>query len=51
MRSQRGVVYQLSTEGLWTVEERESGESGESGGSREEGGWELVEEGRGSASP
>ena len=48
MRSQRGVVSQLSTEGLWTVEERGSGESG---GSRQEGGWELVEEGRGSASP
>ena len=35
MRSQRGVVYQLSTEGLWTVEERGSGESE---GSKEEGG-------------
>ena len=41
MRSQRGVVYQLSTEGLWTVEERGSGESE---GSREEEGWELVED-------
>ena len=49
MRNQRGVAYQLSTEGLWTMEERGSGESE---GSREEGGWELVvEEGRGSASP
>ena len=48
MRSQRGVVSQLSMEGLWTVEERGSGESE---GSREEEGWELVEEGRGSASP
>ena len=48
MQSQRGVVSQLSTEGLWTVEERGSGESE---GSREEEGWELVEEGRGSASP
>ena len=28
MQSQRGVAYQLSTEGLWTVEERGSGESG-----------------------
>ena len=46
--SKRGVIWQLSTEGLWTVEERGSGESE---GSREEGGWELVEEGRGSASP
>ena len=28
MQSQRGVACQLSTEGLWTVEERGSGESG-----------------------
>ena len=38
MRSQRGVVSQLSTEGLWTVEERGPGESGESGGVQGGGG-------------
>ena len=38
MPSQRGVVSQLSTEGLWTVEERGPGESGESGGVQGGGG-------------
>ena len=43
MPSQRGVVSQLSTEGLWTVEERGSGESE---GSREEGGLGAGGEGQ-----
>ena len=38
MRSQRGDVSQLSTEGLWTVEERGSGESG-GPGRRGAGSW------------
>ena len=42
MPSQRGVVSQLSTEGLWTVEERGPGESGgvQGGGGLGAGGGE-----------